>query len=203
MFHQVVRDKLAKSCILMGLALVVLFILPSLVNAEASSLQVNETVKDFRISFAAINDTNMVAKFWSNGSSFFGSSFNAPANELANGVAVMAGNDTDPYKRWGMVGVFVLKNPENTSNIEKNATENNSNKYIRVFDRMVDGHKGLLLEEGNESYDPLMTYTAMYWLDEVNGKATKFVYVVSQWPDKESERLLNTIHVEEIKQILD
>jgi hypothetical protein len=48
-----------------------------------------------------------------------------------------------------------------------------------------------------------MTYMAMYWLDEVNGKATKFVYVVSQWPDKETERLLSTIHVEEIKQILD
>ncbi len=203
MFHQVVRDKLAKSYIWIGLALVVLFILPSLVNAEASALQVNETVKNFRISFDAINDTNMIAKFWSNGSAFFGSSFKAPANELANGVAVLAGNDTDPYKRWGMCGVFVLKNPENTSNVEKNATKNNSNKYIRVFDRTIDGHKGLLLEAGNESYDPLMTYMAMYWLDEVNGKATKFVYVVSQWPDKETERLLNTIHVEEIKQILD
>ena len=183
--------------------LVVLFILPSLVIAEASALQVNETVKNFQISFDAVNDTNMVAKFWSNGSAFFGSSFKAPANELANGVAVLAGNDTDAYKRWGMCGVFVLKNPENTSNVEKNVTKNNSNKYIRVFDRMIDGHKGLLLEAGNESYDPLMTYMAMYWLDEVNGNATEFVYVVSQWPDKETERLLNTIHVEEIKQILD
>lgn len=187
----------------MGLALIVLFILPSLVIAETSALQVNETVKNFRISFNAINDTNMVAKFWSNGSAFFGSSFKAPTNELANGVAVLAGNDTDPYKRWGMVGIFVLKNPENTSNIEKNATKNNSNKYIRVFDRMIDGHKGLLLEAGNESYDPLMTYTAMYWLDEVNGKATEFVYIVSQWPDNETERLLSTIHVEKIKHILD
>ena len=203
MFHQVVRDKLAKSYIWIGLALVVLFILPSLVIAEASALPVNETVKNFRISFDAINDTNMVTKFWSNGSALFGSSFKAPTNELAKGVAVLAGNDTDPYKRWCMCGVFVLKNPENTSNVEKNATKNNSNKYVRVFDRMIDGHKGLLLEEGNESYDPLMTYMAMYWLDEVNGNATKFVYVVSQWPDKETERLLNTIHVEEIKKILD
>lgn len=194
---------MARSHIWIGLALVVLLILPSLVNAEASSLQVNETVKGFRISFTAINDTNMVSKFWSNGSAFFGSSFKAPANELANGVAVLAGNDSDPYKRWGMVGIFVLKNPENTSNIEKNATKNNSNKYIRAVDRMIDGHKGLFLEEGNETYDPLMTYVAMYWLDEVNGKATKFVYVVSQWPEKETERLLNTIHVEEIKQIPD
>ena len=194
---------MAKSYIWIGLALVVLFILPSLVIAEASALPVNETVKNFRISFDAINDTNMVTKFWSNGSAFFGSSFKAPTNELAKGVAVLAGNDTDPNKRWGMCGVFVLKNPENTSNVEKNVTKNNSNKYIRVFDRTIDGHKGLLLEAGNESYDPLMTYMAMYWLDEVNGNATKFVYVVSQWPDKETERLLNTIHVEEIKKILD
>lgn len=194
---------MARSHIWMGLALVVLLILPSLVNAEASSLRVNETVKGFRISFTAINDTNMVSKFWSNGSAFFGSSFKAPANELANGVAVLAGNDSDPYKRWGMVGIFVLKNPENTSSIEKNATKNNSNKYIRAVDRMIDGHKGLFLEEGNETYDPLMTYVGMYWLDEFNGKATKFVYVVSQWPEKETERLLNTIHVEEIKEIPD
>ena len=102
---------MAKSCIWIGLALVVLFILPSLVNAEASSLQVNETVKDFRISFDAINDTNMIAKFWSNGSAFFGSSFKAPANELANGVAVLAGNDTDPYKRWGMCWRLRIEEP--------------------------------------------------------------------------------------------
>jgi hypothetical protein len=111
MSHRVVRDKLAKSHIWIGLALVVMIILPSLVIAEASSLQVNETVKGFRISFTAINDTNMVSKFWSNGSAFFGNSFKAPANELANGVAVLAGNDSDPNKRWGMVGIFVLKNP--------------------------------------------------------------------------------------------
>lgn len=202
MSHRVVRDKLARSHIWIGLALVVLITLPSLVNAEVSSLQVNETIKGFRISFTSINDTNMISKFWSNGSAFFGSSFKAPANELANGVAVLAGNDSDPYKRWGMVGIFVLKNPENTSNVEKNATKNNSNKYIRVYDRMIDGHKGLFLEEGNGTYDPLMTYVGMYWLDEVHGNATQFVYVVSQWPEKETERLLNTIHVEEIKRSL-
>ena len=76
--------------------------------------------------------------------------------------------------------------------------QNNTNKYIRVFDQTVDGHKGLLLKAGNEPSDPLMTYTAMYWLDEVHGKATKSVLVVSGWPDKETERLLNTIHVEDI-----
>jgi hypothetical protein len=31
-----------------------------------------------------------------------------------------------------------------------------------------------------------------------NGEATKFVVVVSQWPDKETEKLLNMIHVEEL-----
>jgi hypothetical protein len=63
---------------------------------------------------------------------------------------------------------------------------------------MVDGHKALLLKAGNGPSDPLMTYTALYWLDQVNGKATKFVMVVSTWPDKETERLLSTIHVEEV-----
>jgi hypothetical protein len=173
------------------------FLLPS-TFVGASALQVNETVKGFRISFDAIDDTNMVAKFWSNGSSFFGDTLRGPLNELANGAGVMAGNGSDPYKRWGACLIFVLKNPENTSNIERNMTKNNTNKYIRVYDRMVDGHKGLLLKEGNESSDALMNYEAMYWLDESRGKATKFVYVVSGWPDKETEKLLNTIHVEEI-----
>ena len=111
---------------------------------------------------------------------------------------LIAGNASDQYKRRGACFILVLKNPENTSNIEKNATENNTNKYIRVFDRMVDGHKALLLKTGNEPSDPLMTYTALYWLDEANGKATKFVFIASAWPDKETERLLNTIHVEEV-----
>ncbi len=189
---------MAKSYTRTGLILFALCVLSFLLVTGASALQVNETVNGFRISFDAINDTNMVAKMWSNGSIFAGNPMKKPTNELANGVAVLAGNSSDPYDRWGMCLIFVLKNPENTSNIEKNMTKNNTKKYIGVFNIIVDNHKALLLKTGNEPSDPLMEYEAVYWLDEVNGEATKLVAVMSRWPDKETEKLLNTIHVEEI-----
>jgi hypothetical protein len=113
------RDKMVKSYCSIGLTSIMLFVLISLTIGGASALPVNETVKNFRISFDAIDDTNMVAKVWSDGPMLGGSPIKGPTNELASGVFVMAGNASDPYKRWGMCGIFVLKNPENTSIIEK------------------------------------------------------------------------------------
>jgi hypothetical protein len=176
-----------------------------LVTAGASALPVNETAKGFRISFDAIDDTNMVAKLWSDDSGLFGKPLNAPGNdgpvnEASSLVVVMAGNSSESGKRVPTCLVFVLKNPENTSKIEENITKNIEEKYVRVFDRTVDGHNGLLLKAGNNSSDPLMTYTALYWLDEVQGTATKLVFIMSGLPwDRGTEKLLNTIHVEEIK----
>jgi hypothetical protein len=76
-------------------------------------------VKNFRISFDAVDDTNMVGKLWNYGPMIGGIPIKAPTNELTNAVAVLVGNASDPYKRWGMCCAFILKNPENTSNIEK------------------------------------------------------------------------------------
>jgi len=181
--------------------LITLIVLMSLTIGGSSAFPVNETVKNFQISFDAIDDTNMVAKIWSNGGEFLGSplseDFPIPANELANAVVVLSGNGSDQSERWGACMILVLKNPENTSDIEKDGIENNKEKYVRVFDRMVDGHDALLLKQGDGPSDPLMKYTALYSLDEVNGKATKFVFVVSGWTEKETERLLNTIQVVE------
>jgi hypothetical protein len=178
-----------------------------LVTAGASGLPVNETAKGFRISFDAIDDTNGVFKFWSDDSRLFGKPLNGPVNEASlNGasraVAVLVGNWSESSKRFAACLVFVLKNPENTSKIEENITKNVTEKYVRVFDRTIDGHNGLLLKSGNNSSDPVMNYTGFYWLDEVQGTATKLVFIMSSWPwDSGTEKLLNTIHVEEIKPI--
>jgi hypothetical protein len=184
-----------------GLTTITLIVLISLTIGSALAFPVNETVKNFRIRFDAVDDTNMVAKYWSNGAEFLGitpSKSLIPTNELTNAIMVMAGNASDQYKRWGACFILILKNPENTSSIEKSMIENSTKKYVRVFDRVIDGHKALLLKGGNEPSDPLMEYAAVYWMDEVNGKAAKLVFIISSWPYKETERLLNTIHVEEV-----
>lgn len=173
-----------------------------LVTAGASALPVNETVNGFRISFEAIDETTMVAKFWGDESGLFGKPLNGPSNEASSVVMVMAGNTNESPKRLTACLLFVFKNPENTSNMEEDITKNISEEYVRVFDRTIDGHNGLLLKAGNNSSDPVMTYTGIYWLDEVQGTATKLVFILSSWPwDRGTEKLLNTIHVEEIASI--
>jgi hypothetical protein len=174
-------------------------VLISLIIGGASAFPINETTKNFRISFDAAEDTNMIVKYWTYGdelsdSRFSGNDSPIQAKDIADAIIVIAGNRSD----GNLCGVFVFKNPENTSNIEKSFIENQKAEFVRVFDRIIDGHKALLLKTGDEPSDPLMAYDAIYWLDEVNGKATKLVLVGSDQPDIDKERLLNTIHVEEI-----
>lgn len=181
--------------------LITLVVLISMCFGGASALMVNETVKNFQISFDAIDDANMVARIWSNEGNFLDSPLSdapIPANEPTNAIMVVSGNTSDPDDRMGACMILVLKKPENTSEFEKNFIENRTEKYLRVFDRTIDGHKALLLKTGDEPSDPLMTYGAAYWLDEVNGKATKLVFVISDWPEDDAERLMDTIHVKEI-----
>jgi len=182
--------------------LITLIVLISVGFSGISAIPVNETVMNFRISFDSINDTNMVAKFWSDEGKIFNEPLpenaTTPTNEIIKAAGIVSGNVSDSSDRWGGCIILVLKNPENTSVLEKNIIENRTEQYIRVFDRTIDGHKALLLKTADYPSDPLMEFEAMYWLDEVNGEATKLVFVVSGWPEKEAERLLDTIHVEEM-----
>lgn len=168
--------------------LITLIVLISVGFSGISAIPVNETVMNFRISFDSINDTNMVAKFWSDEDKIFNEPLpenaTTPTNEIIKAAGIVSGNASDSSDRWGgCIIILVLKNPENTSVLEKHHREWNRTVH-KVFDRTIDGHKALLLKTADYPSDPLMEFEAMYWLDEVNGEATKLVFVVSGWPEK-------------------
>jgi hypothetical protein len=112
----------------------------------------------------------------------------------------MAGNVKEMDSRSAICFVLVLDKAENTSSIEENIIDHETVKYLRVYDRMLDGRKGLLINEGNSSSDPDMKYVGLYWLDEDQGKASKLIMVMTSLPwDDGAEQLMNTVHVEEIQ----
>ena len=159
-------------------------------------VHVNETLGDFRISFDASNDTNMIGKYWNTtGSGVFGS---LPHINISNAYMVVAGNINSKNTRWSGVAVLISKEPINTSYIEENLFKNSTVSYIREEDRVIDGHQGVLAFSGNGPEDPLMNYTAFYWLDETSGMATQLVAAIAQLPWNEgAETLINTTHVED------
>lgn len=168
-----------------------------------SALQICENVDEFRISFDSRNDTNVIIKFLNISGAELDDAFEDFPIKITKIVGVMAGTirDNDSDSKLVACLIFVLQNPVNSSNItlEDIITGYDSdNKYIRVFDRVIDGHKAILLEERDMPSDPSSEYVAIYWLDEANGEVNKLVLVMSTYPENETERFLSTIHVEEI-----
>jgi hypothetical protein len=173
------------------------------VTVGASALPVNETANGFRISFDAKDDTNMIMKLWSDGDKLFDAPLDVPEINATGLICVVAGNVNDADKKIATCFVLALNNSENTSKIEEYITTNNTEKHMQVYDMVLDGHRGLFFKDGDSPSDPDMKYGALYWLDEYQGNASKLVLVVSSWPwDSGTEKLLNTIHVEEIEPIL-
>ena len=170
------------------------------IASEASALPVNETVNGFMIAFDIKDDTNMIIKVWGNGDTFSNSSENMPDLNASSLACVAAGNGEKIDSSSAMCFVIVLNTAENTSSIEEKIIDDINKKYLRVYDRVFDGHKGLLIKEGNSSSDPDMESVGLYWLDEDQGKASKLVTVATSLPwDDGAEQLMNTVHVEEIQ----
>jgi len=168
--------------------------------SEASALPVNETVNGFMIGFNARDDTNMIIKLWGNEDVFTNSSEDMPDANLSSIACVMTSKGKEFDSSSALCFVFVLNKAENTSSIEEKIIDGITKKYLRVYDRVFDGHKGLLLNEGDSSSDPDMKYVGLYWLDEDQGKASKLVTVATSLPwDDGAEQLMNTVHVEEIQ----
>lgn len=141
-------------------------------TAQASAFSVNETVNGFLVGFDIRYDTNMIIKAWGNGDAFSNSSENMPDFNASSFTCVAAGNFKEMDSSSAMCFVLVLDKAENTSSIEEQIIDHRTVKYLRIYDRMLDGRNGLLINEGNSSSDPDMKYVGLYWLDEDQGKAS-------------------------------
>jgi hypothetical protein len=174
---------------------------------------VNETVGDYRIRFDAEDNTlGTIGKLWNNsGGDLIGINqigINQPPKtdpnleillNIKEAYFVFVGDANDKFNRSSIAGIIILEKPVNISNAEDLLT-NSSIKYVRVYDRTIDNHKAIFTQSGNDSKDPLMTYSGLYWLDEnKKGEASKGVLVISTLPWKDgAERFMNSIHVEEL-----
>jgi hypothetical protein len=82
---------------------------------------------------------------------------------------------------------------------EKEFFENSSEPYIRVYDRTIDGHKGIFAIQGDSPDDPSMERMGLYWLNEAeDGTATELILVVSSETEIVADNMINTVHVEKI-----
>jgi hypothetical protein len=161
----------------------------------ASALQVNETVGDrFRVSFDAPNNTNVIMKVWGSQEHPNPYMFLEKKKDILQEYTIIADSSV-------ICSVFILNNPFNTSdtNTEKRLLENETSKYVRIYDKQIDGHDAVVARTSNEELTGPFEYRAMYWLDEVNGTATKGVHVSLNHNVTEMENVLNTIHVTELK----
>jgi hypothetical protein len=97
------------------------------------------------------------------------------------------------------VVVLIMDKPVQITEWEKEFFENSSEPYIRVYDRTIDGHKGIFAIQGDSPDDPSMERMGLYWLNEAeDGTATELILVVSSETEIVADNMINTVHVEKI-----
>jgi hypothetical protein len=185
----------------MSLSIVAFAAIVLMITTGASALQVNETIEDFGISFDAANDTNTIAKIWGGQAEYgLGHPFGTGPANASKYYVLLAGNISNfSTLKEGCV-VIIFENPINTSSNKTKAilVEETSGMHIETTNRIVDGQNATIAEIRNNTAESLVEYRAIYWIDEVDGMATKGNIVFSTYPwDEGTETLLNTIHVKE------
>ncbi len=178
-----------------------LLVLLTLIMAGASAYPVSETVGGFNISFEANGETNAVAKSWGGPQSMSDSPFELPEMDIDRFYLVMAGNAGEESFAGCFVIVLNQSVRANAESLEDLLLTDSTSRYVRVFDRPIDGHDAVLMRFGDEPDDQFMEYIAMYWLNADDGLADKGVIVYSKWPwEKGTEKMIDSVHVEEINQ---
>lgn len=173
----------------------IMLVMLCLAAPGAQAFSVNETVNGYHIGFEARDDTNATMKLW--GGELSGKDM--PIGNISRFSWVVAGKSIDLNKDVAICAVLVLDGPQDTDVLEEKFIKNLKDDYVRVHDRVIDGHQGILLMAGENSSDPDMEYRAFYFLDEMQGQAEEIVFIASTWSwDGGSEALLNTVHVEPV-----
>lgn len=175
------------------------------VSLNAAAFSVNETVDNYRISFEA-DDVNLIAtlKAWGIASvDFDDSNFKVITDnfDAAKGLVVLALSEKENSSQnvGSAVIVSILNESINTTYAETKLVENLHDNYVRIYDRTIDGHKGIYSLRGDGPDDPYLDRFGLYWLDESkDGFASRLVFVTGKGPESSMMTVLNTVHVEKI-----
>jgi hypothetical protein len=174
-----------------------------LVNQGMATYSVNETVSEYRISFESEYNTSLIVKGWNlqTASDFDFDELNDTL-EVAEVLGVAALDTLNSPSETLVVGVLIFNESVDTAYAEKEILKKSVEHYLRVYDKTIDGHKGIYFQEGDGPDDPGMNYGGMYWLDEAaDGTAKELVLIASPGPESSESAmavLLNTVHVEKI-----
>jgi hypothetical protein len=176
------------------------------VNLGAGAYPVNETAGNYRISFEAGDDISAIATFEAWGISVkelsdddyraIVDNFDA-AKVLV--VLAIADKENNSQDEGSVVGVLILNESIDTTYAETKIVKNLDDNYVRIYDRIIDGHKGIYSLRGDGPYDSDLGRFGYYWLDESeDGYASKLVFVIGK-AESSMETLLKTAHVEKIQ----
>lgn len=169
-----------------------------MINQGAARFHVNETVGEFRISFEVKDDVNLIMKGW-NITDIFGPPPLGPSLKIKDSFMVMTTIGKHTLDDLSGVFVLIMDKPVQTIDVENDYLKNSTDSYIRVFDRIIDGHKGIYVLQGDGPEDLDMDHIGLYWLDETeDGTATELVLVASDETETIPEAVINTVHVEKI-----
>lgn len=188
---------------------ILIMILFLMMVSQGTATVVNETVDDFRISFDSGYDINAIARAWDIQDFEDFPAFNDTTDDIfvdkmhcvaALNINNLSDDSSDDESNVGtFVLIFILNKQVNTTNVEKNISESSNKSYMRVYDRTIDGRKGLYVLEGDGPDDPDMGRIGYYWLNEDDdGMATELVMIITLGGEssESSIKVLNTVHVE-------
>jgi hypothetical protein len=185
-------------------ALVLLLIAVSL---NAAAFPVNESVGEYRIGFEAGDDINAIgtleawgipAKEWGDGATkVITDNF-----DIAKALVVLTGVEKENNSQdvFSAVGVWILNESIDTTYAETEIVKNFDDKYVRIYDKTIDGHKGIYCLRGDGPNDPDLHRIGYYWLDESeDGYASELVAIaIDKGPESAMMDLLNTVHIERL-----
>lgn len=172
-----------------------------MVSQGEATVSVNETLGDYRISFESGDNASLILKGWDiqkdDASLKLNEMFDVAEFDFV--VALGAVRDLDEGDAVSAVGVLVLNESVNTTNAEDKILKEVSSSYMRVYENVIDGHKGIYIKSGSNPDALEMSYGGMYWLNEADdGTATELVFIFVPKSQSTMMTLLNTVHVEKI-----
>lgn len=204
--HEIRPNGAGRMNILSKAILVIVLSLIIAAPLASATKHINETAGDFIISFDNSENINMIGKMWdlTTSSGIFGSS-NIPNLNIKTVDMVLTGvissspsNTANNSNRYAGVMILVLDKPITTLNVMNEMAKNSSTKYMRIYDRTIDSHKGLYVLTGNMPADPNMVFIGVYGLnDDAFGNANELVFIVSS-DEARAKTMMDTLHVESI-----
>jgi hypothetical protein len=119
---------------------------------------------------------------------------------IAKLLIVAAGVDKEDnsHDEFSVAGVLILNESINASDAETEFMKNLDDDYVRVYDRTIDGHKGVYIQSGDDPDDDDMEHIG-YWLDKSEeGMASEVGFVINKGPESAMTTLLNTVRIEKL-----